>query len=177
MLFGSLDAMVYSFQHRHHINPTAFIIDGPSLHMPLGNTAIIQKLTIPGLTVYHCLARTEKLRSVLEDDSTYIFFLTLMFLGTMAQTFHAYSHMPGRTNKFIRFLQYFHIILPPHVHKAHHVVGKYSYAIMNGWSNPVVDRLFDSVFEPLMLSFPSHFHFEEEIWVDDEDEGGDKKFD
>jgi len=73
--------------------------------------------------------------------------------------------MPRRSPPVVRLLQKFHILLPPHVHKAHHVAGKYSYAIINGWSNPAVDKLYDAVFEPIMKKFPNHFHFEtEEIY-------------
>jgi len=82
---GFLDPMVYSFQHRHHVKPIAFIQDGPSLHMPLGNTSIVQFLVLPYILVYKSLEKTELFGWFLRNESVDLFFLTVLIFGMTAQ--------------------------------------------------------------------------------------------
>jgi hypothetical protein len=60
----------------------------------------------------------------------------------MAQYTHRYSHHPGMTWGWVRFLQRLHIILPPSEHAKHHRGNnRQGYCVVNGWGNVIVDRL------------------------------------
>lgn len=69
-------------------------------------------------------------------------FIVLMtaFCMMFVQFSHACAHQHNEST-VIRFLQKTRIFIPPEIHDHHHVVLDRDFAILNGWSNPLVNVL------------------------------------
>lgn len=70
--------------------------------------------------------------------------LTLSALAPATNHIHIWAH--ARTRNLIRspiwrFLQDYHLVLNPDVHKKHHTEYDCNFCLVNGWANPVVNRL------------------------------------
>ncbi len=65
-----------------------------------------------------------------------------MVLGTLfIQYFHSTLHRQTPP-AFVAVLRRFHLLMTPEAHQLHHDVQDNSFAIINGWSNPLLDRIF-----------------------------------
>jgi hypothetical protein len=65
-------------------------------------------------------------------------------LGPFSQFTHFLSHARGRglvQSRVLCFMQDWHIILHPETHRSHHVHFDRDFCILNGWGNPLVNRL------------------------------------
>jgi hypothetical protein len=58
----------------------------------------------------------------------------------LTNLFHRWAHLESAA-PIIRTLQRHGWILSPEAHARHHVAGRGAYCVMNGWMNPVLDRL------------------------------------
>jgi len=70
--------------------------------------------------------------------------LMLSALAPATNHIHIWAH--ARTRNLIRspiwrFLQDYHLVLNPDVHKKHHEEYDCNFCLVNGWANPVVNRL------------------------------------
>lgn len=68
--------------------------------------------------------------------------------GVLAQYTHAASHGRFHDNRLVKWLQHYRIILPPSVHKIHHQQFDQNYAILNGWSNPILNFIYQTMIAP-----------------------------
>lgn len=119
----------YGF-HYHHINPTdwnhnniyfgAVVRAGFLFYVPL------TLMTLP-------LHSRPFLRVAL---------LVCAHTGVLAQYTHAASHGRFHSNKMVRWLQDYGIILHPDTHKIHHQQFDQNYAILNGWSNGLLNWIY-----------------------------------
>lgn len=65
-------------------------------------------------------------------------------LGPISQFTHFLAHARTRglvKSKVLMFMQDWHIILHPAVHRSHHIHFDREFCILNGWGNPIVNRL------------------------------------
>lgn len=70
--------------------------------------------------------------------------LTACFLGSVTQFTHFAAHMRSRglvSNRLVLMLQDMHLILHPDTHSVHHEKFDRNFCILNGWANPVVNRI------------------------------------
>lgn len=71
----------------------------------------------------------------------WLFFWTTCF-SVIGQPIHRLAHMGESSNRFIRFLQRSHLILPPQEHQNHHQKGEQThFCIFSGLCNPLLDRI------------------------------------
>lgn len=74
--------------------------------------------------------------------------LVLLFgalFGSLVPTIHAWAHHPRHPSRVVRLLQSAGLLLSPREHARHHrgEGSEYrSYALLNGWSNTLLDRFF-----------------------------------
>jgi hypothetical protein len=67
----------------------------------------------------------------------------MAYLGQFA---HRQAHMPpGKVNKFVGWLQEVGVLVSPTLHRAHHRTYDRGFAILGGWSEGVVTRLYREV--------------------------------
>jgi len=90
----------------------------------------------------------------MEWETYLLYFIIRIFFGRLSlwtaistwglhcTYFHKQAHMYGKSNKFICFLQKYHIILPPDVHHIHHTVphNRY-YCVCIGILNPFLEKI------------------------------------
>lgn len=70
--------------------------------------------------------------------------LWMGFFGLFTQATHFAAHARSRNlikNKLVMFMQDYHIILNPAVHKIHHEQFDCEFCILNGWANPAVNAI------------------------------------
>ncbi len=61
------------------------------------------------------------------------FFIVLGVTVSLSQVAHYYAHHRGST--VVRFLQSWHVIIPPHKHAIHHHQFDRNFCILSGWNN------------------------------------------
>ena len=76
------------------------------------------------------------------------FFIYLICINSLLlQIFHYWTHantgnIKISNQKLINLLRKFNLILKPEIHKIHHTLFDRNYAILNGWSNPLLNKIF-----------------------------------
>ena len=104
------------------------------------------------------------------DVSLNTFMQTYLFFGKTSQINHCLAHMVTRhlqgkpinhiiepNYKILKFLQGCHLLLRPEDHCIHHEKKNVNFAIVNGWSNGVLNILFYYIISPLMKRYPEIF--------------------
>lgn len=74
-----------------------------------------------------------------------VFFLASAVWASFVPTIHAWSHHPRNPNRAVALLQRLRVILSPATHSEHHrgLESEFrSYALLNGWTNGVLNRYF-----------------------------------
>ncbi len=160
-----LDMAAYSFRYDHHAYPNNFFKF--SAIFPSGAANILMSITGPFTLAFHALLwyfgglyHTVPTDSALELKLIFLF--TFIAGGSICQTTHALAH-EGRTGqnktfpRLIATLQRCHLILPPKAHAGHHQFEHdVNFCILNGWANPLLNRLTPSLFWA-MRQAPGHF--------------------
>ena len=122
--------MVAGFR-RHHAEPAAIVGHGAVGN--LTDTAwfsLLMALLAFGVPLEHWAARFAA--EVLLGVSVF---------SLVTQQVHAFAHHP-RPPGWVRLLQRCRVMIPPHVHARHHRGTHDShYAVLNGWTNSLIDRL------------------------------------
>lgn len=151
---NTFDSVALSFQE-HHLAPRSFIKNRP-FYNPRGQIEILTYLTIPVHTFTRICDRYFKSRHFV------IFMYTYIFTATFSQILHGFSHLNKRqTPLLIRLLQYCGLVINRQQHRVHHTSYNKRFAIVNGWSNPLLDRLYNNVFNPIIKRNPEYFNVEE----------------
>ena len=104
------------------------------------------------------------------DNLLHIFMQTYLFFANTSQIYHGLAHMVTRKSqgkkinhriqpnyKVIKFLQKYHLIISAKEHSKHHETANSNFAIVNGWSNKALNKLFNKVFLPIMKKYPKKF--------------------
>jgi hypothetical protein len=74
---------------------------------------------------------------------------TILLCSYCGQFSHQATHKLSKDrSETVKFLQRVHILLPPEVHRKHHQTHDKDFAILNGWSNPVLAQM--------LKVFPQH---------------------
>lgn len=141
------EELIYSFQYIHHINPKEFI-NNHSIFACGGEPGVLKLSFGLFLLLYF-----------ISDNTSYKLMISTFSLGnSVSQVNHGFSHMNyNELNIIIKFLQKSKIILSNEEHNKHHIKGQLKYAIVNGWSNPLLDYLFIYHIQPLMNQYPQFF--------------------
>jgi hypothetical protein len=141
------EQVIYSFQYIHHVNPKAFI-----------NDAIITAASGEFSMILHSFGFMFLLYFISYNHYYKIFITTWSFGIMLGQVIHGLTHMNyNELNIVIKCLQKCKIILSNEQHNKHHIKGELHYAILNGWSNPLLDYLFIHHIQPLMAKHPTYF--------------------
>ncbi len=117
----------------HHIRPLEICQHG--LVETVGNTCL---LAAPLLTLFIAFTAYGETSAA----SAFAAFTAAVTVGVTVATnqFHKWAHQVAPP-RFARILQRARIILDPEHHRAHHTAPfKSSYAITNGWLNPLLNR-------------------------------------
>jgi ubiquitin-conjugating enzyme E2 variant len=117
----------------HHARPREICEHG--LVETVGNTCI---LAAPLLALFIVVAAFVDTSAV----TTFAVFTAVVTVGVTVATnqFHKWAHQE-RPPRAVRLLQRARIILSPEHHRAHHTAPfESSYAITNGWLNPLLNR-------------------------------------
>lgn len=125
----------YGFHH-HHIHPTDWN------HNNIYFGAIVRA----GFLFYVPFSLITLL--VIKNPFLQMILLVCSHSGILSQFCHAASHGRYKGNKLVAFLQDHHIILNPSVHKIHHQQFNQNYAILNGWSNGVLNWIYRNLVAP-----------------------------
>ena len=117
----------------HHVRPLEICEHG--VVETVGNTCI---LAAPLLTLSVVVMSSDETSAA----AAFAVFTAVVTVGVTAATnqFHKWAHQ-DKPPRPVRLLQRARIILSPEHHRAHHTTPfDSSYAITNGWLNPVLDR-------------------------------------
>jgi len=68
--------------------------------------------------------------------------------GLLVQISHMAAHGRFPTSRVVRVLQRTHLMLPPRDHRAHHATFDRNFAILTGWSNPLLNLFYTWVVRP-----------------------------
>jgi hypothetical protein len=126
----------------HHLTPRA-----------LGRRSVL-KMTLP-VIVYATFPLT--LLFVLLGELGWLpadvslFFAIMVGCGTVAQYAHSCTHK-RKIPADARFLQRTRLFLPPVAHEVHHRFPDRQFCLLNGWANPLIDRVFSFVLSRGYLS-------------------------
>ncbi len=126
----------------HHLTPGA-----------LGRRSIL-KMTLP-VIVYATFPLTVLFVSLGElgwlPADVSLFLAVLVGCGTVAQYAHSCTHK-RKTPAVARFLQATGLFLSPAAHDVHHQHPDRQFCLLNGWANPLIDRVFSFVLSRGYLS-------------------------
>lgn len=128
---GPFEKLVYDFKN-HHPRPEA--LGRRPMLVQIGSTIIFVSLPISvGLNVA---------ASFLPMPGWLIFGLVVLIIGgTFAQYFHGTLHREDNP-WIVRAMRSLGLLMTPRAHQLHHDTLTRDFATNNGWSNPVVNRLF-----------------------------------
>ena len=148
---AKLNRVAYAFQYSHHVNPCK-MIEGLPITATDGQLEILLYLATPTLIASKVMMITflswgeETRRLIVLGNSIFILF------AMSSQIFHAYAHLPKSKVPFcMRLLQSTGIILSNAEHLKHHKRNEYFFSIVNGWSNPLLNKVYDHFLKPLFL--------------------------
>ena len=125
--------------HYHHIHPTDWNIN--NLYFGAILRAGFQfYVPITVLTLWTISAE--------KSPFLLIVLLTCSHTGLFVQLSHAASHGRFQGNRLVAFLQNYRIILHPSIHKIHHQEFNQNYAILNGYSNGLLNSIYKYLVQP-----------------------------
>lgn len=149
LITDGLNNVAYGFQV-HHKNPTKFI-ENVLITSNYGQFELLTFVSTPLYIITNCFTNSHVL----------VFMYTFLLVGSSAQIFHGYSHMPiVQVPYVIRVLQRYNIILSNKEHLRHHKKNDHYFTIVNGWANPLLNVVYDYILNPFMKLFPQHFEIE-----------------
>lgn len=126
----------------HHLTPRA-----------LGRRSVL-KMTLP-VIVYATFPLTVLFVTLGElgwlPPDVLLFFAILVGCGTVAQYAHSCTHK-RKIPPVARFLQATRLFLRPSAHEVHHQFPDRQFCLLNGWANPLIDRVFHFVLSRGYLS-------------------------
>jgi hypothetical protein len=129
---GPFEKLVYDFKN-HHPRPEA--LGRRSMLVQIGSTIIFAAL--PASLVLNLVAW-------LADVPGWMTFgaVILIIGGTFAQYFHGTLHREDNP-AIVRLMRATGLLMTPRAHQIHHDTLARDFATNNGWSNPLINRLFD----------------------------------
>jgi hypothetical protein len=129
---GSFEKLVYDFKN-HHPRPEA--LGRRSMVVQIGSTIIFAAL--PASLLLNAVA-------ALADVPGWLTFgaAILILGGTFAQYFHGTLHREDNP-AVVRWMRTAGLLMTPRAHLVHHDTLTRDFATNNGWSNPLINRLFN----------------------------------
>ena len=128
---GPLEKLVYDFKN-HHPRPEA--LGRRSMLVQIGSTIIFAAL--PASLVLNAAAWLFELPGWLTFGG-----IVLIVGGTFAQYFHGTLHREDNP-VIVRWMRATGLLMTPQAHQLHHVTLTRDFATNNGWSNPLINRIF-----------------------------------
>lgn len=129
---GPFEKLVYDFKN-HHPRPEA--LGRRSMLVQIGSTIIF--VALPASLVLN-------LGAWLADAPGWMTFgaVILIIGGTFAQYFHGTLHREDNP-AIVRWMRATGLLMTPRAHQIHHDTLARDFATNNGWSNPLINRLFN----------------------------------
>ena len=119
----------------HHLSPRT-----------LGRRSLL-RMTLP-IVVFGTFPSTLVIlvlgESTLLHADVSLFCLVVLAAGTIAQYAHACTHK-REVPPVIKALQACHLLLTEREHQGHHVDPQRDFCLLNGWANPLINRVFQVV--------------------------------
>lgn len=118
---------------RHHVDPAAIVVENGVLDSTLDAAWFSTAVALLVLTV------------PVDRGADFAFVGAVIagvsFFSLVTQPVHVFAHHP-QPPRWVKFLQRWHLMIPPHVHARHHTGRRDThYAVLTGWTNGLVDRL------------------------------------
>ena len=131
---GPIERLVYDFKN-HHPRPQA--LGRRTLDRQIGSTILFG--TLPGSIALNlaCLALPV-------PGWAAAGLAVLLIGGTFAQYFHGTLHRDDNP-RFVVALRRLRLLMTPRAHEKHHATLQRDFSTNCGWSNPVLNRLFDAL--------------------------------
>ena len=131
---GPVERLVYDFKN-HHPRPHA--LGRRTLVRQIGSTILFG--TLPGSIALNlaCLALPVPGWAVMGA-------VVLLVGGTFAQYFHGTLHRDDNP-RFVTVLRRLRLLMTPQAHEQHHATLQRDFSTNCGWSNPLLNRLFDAL--------------------------------
>ena len=129
---GPLEKLVYDFKN-HHPRPEA--LGRRSMLVQIGSTIIFAAL--PASLALNAAAWLLELPGWLTFGG-----IVLIVGGTFAQYFHGTLHREDNPT-IVRWMRVMGLLMTPQAHQLHHDTLRRDFATNNGWSNPLINRIFD----------------------------------
>jgi hypothetical protein len=129
---GPFEKLIYDFKN-HHPRPEA--LGRRPMLVQIGSTILFAAL--PASLVLNAAAWLWPLPSWLVFG-----FVILIIGGMFAQYFHGTLHRDDNP-AIVRWMRATGLLMTPRAHQLHHDTLTRDFATNNGWSNPVINRLFD----------------------------------
>jgi hypothetical protein len=129
---GPFEKLVYDFKN-HHPRPEA--LGRRPILVQIGSTIMFAAL--PASLVLNAVA------CLLPLPGWLMFGVVILIIGgTFAQYFHGTLHRDDNP-AIVRGMRAVGLLMTPQAHQLHHDTLKRDFATNNGWSNPVINRVFD----------------------------------
>lgn len=129
---GPFEKLVYDFKN-HHPRPEA--LGRRTMLVQIGSTIIFAAL--PASLLLNAAAMVFPVPGWLIFGS-----VILIVGGTFAQYFHGTLHREDNP-AIVRFMRATGLLMTPRAHQLHHDTLTRDFATNNGWSNPLINRLFN----------------------------------
>jgi len=128
---GPFEKLVYDFKN-HHPRPEA--LGRRTMLVQIGSTIIFAAL--PASLMLNAVAWLLPVPGWLTFGA-----VILIVGGTFAQYFHGTLHREDNP-PIVRWMRAAGLLMTPEAHQLHHDTLKRDFATNNGWSNPLINRLF-----------------------------------
>lgn len=129
---GPFEKLVYDFKN-HHPRPEA--LGRRSMLVQIGSTIIFAAL--PASLVLNLVAWFADVPGWMTFGA-----VILIIGGTFAQYFHGTLHREDNP-AIVRWMRATGLLMTPRAHQIHHDTLARDFATNNGWSNPLINRLFN----------------------------------
>ena len=131
---GPVERLVYDFKN-HHPRPHA--LGRRNLDRQIGSTILFG--TLPGSIALNLACLELPVPGWLAAGA-----IVLLIGGTFAQYFHGTLHRDDNP-RFVLVLRRARLLMTPQAHEKHHATLQRDFSTNCGWSNPVLNRLFDAL--------------------------------